>query len=113
MFVSDQRGRRVVVVGAASDPSTLRGLIDAGAEVHSIDVRKPEVAWLASHTDCELSDAAALVAAIERIGAMLHAVYLVSPLSDEPRRSLIGAARSKSVEGNIDVIEVIDGDPPT
>jgi NAD(P)-dependent dehydrogenase (short-subunit alcohol dehydrogenase family) len=111
MSLPDQRGRRVIVVGAASAPTVARDLVSAGAEVHSLDVRKPDIAWLASHTDCALDDAAAIVAAVERIGAVLHAVHLMTPLGPACRAALIETARGFAVGDGLDVFDALDPAP--
>ena len=97
----------MIAVGVSSATAAIvRELIDAGAEVHSVAPVRPEVAWLASHTDVDLTDPDALVAAVERIGAVLHAVHLCARLERPAREALLDAARAHAPEGRCDVFEV-------
>ena len=51
-------GKRVIVTGAASGmgAATAQILVDLGAEVHAIDIKKPEVTGLASFSQCDLRE---------------------------------------------------------
>ena len=53
-------GKRVIVTGAASGmgAATARILVELGAEVHAIDIKKPDIAGLASFTECDLREPA-------------------------------------------------------
>ena len=55
-------GRRCIVTGAASGmgEATARILVDLGAEVHAVDIRKPDIAGLASYSETDLQDPAAI-----------------------------------------------------
>lgn len=102
----DQRGRRVIAVGvSAATVAIVRDLVDAGAEVHSVAPTRPDVAWLASHNDVDLADPEALVAAVERIGAVLHAVHVCAPLEAEARAALAAAARAHAFDDHCDVFD--------
>ena len=50
--VLQYEGKRVIVTGAASGmgAATAEILVELGAEVHAIDIKKPEVTGLASFT---------------------------------------------------------------
>lgn len=70
-------GRRVIVTGAASGmgEATARILVDLGAEVHAIDIKKPELSGLASFTECDLRDPGQIEAATARIGHVVNALF--------------------------------------
>jgi hypothetical protein len=107
--VSDQRGRRVIAVGVAgASAAIVRDLVEAGAEVHSVAPARPDVAWLASHTDVDLADPGALVDAVVRIGAVVHAVHVCAPLDAVPRAALLAAAQGRALDG---CCEVFDHNP--
>lgn len=70
-------GKRVIVTGAASGmgAATTAILVDLGAEVHAIDVKRPDATGLASFTECDLRDPAQIDAAVDRIGAVINALF--------------------------------------
>jgi NAD(P)-dependent dehydrogenase (short-subunit alcohol dehydrogenase family) len=70
-------GKRVIVTGAASGTgeATARLLTELGAEVHAVDVRKPEVSGLASFTEADLREPAQIDAATKRIGSIVNALF--------------------------------------
>jgi len=70
-------GKRVVVTGAASGmgAATAGLLVELGAEVHTIDVKKPATAGLASYTETDLKDPSAVDAAAAKIGAVVDALF--------------------------------------
>jgi NAD(P)-dependent dehydrogenase (short-subunit alcohol dehydrogenase family) len=70
-------GKRVVVSGAASGmgAATAALLVGLGAEVHALDIRKPDVTGLASYTECDLRDPAQIDAAVERIGRVVNMLF--------------------------------------
>jgi NAD(P)-dependent dehydrogenase (short-subunit alcohol dehydrogenase family) len=70
-------GKRVIVTGAASGmgAATARVLVDLGAEVHTIDVKKPDVTGLASYTECDLRDPAQVDRTVERIGSVVNMLF--------------------------------------
>jgi NAD(P)-dependent dehydrogenase (short-subunit alcohol dehydrogenase family) len=70
-------GRRVVVTGAASGvgAATVEILVDLGAEVHAIDIEKPEVSGLASFTSVDLREPAPIERAAAKIGSVVNALF--------------------------------------
>jgi NAD(P)-dependent dehydrogenase (short-subunit alcohol dehydrogenase family) len=70
-------GKRVIVTGAASGmgAATAQVLVDLGAEVHAIDIKKPEVAGLASFTECDLREPAQIEDAVGKIGRVVNALF--------------------------------------
>jgi NAD(P)-dependent dehydrogenase (short-subunit alcohol dehydrogenase family) len=70
-------GKRVIVSGAASGmgAATAEILVGLGAEVHALDVKKPDVAGLASYTECDLRDPAQIDAAVERVGRVVNMLF--------------------------------------
>lgn len=70
-------GKRVVVTGAASGmgAATAQILVDLGAEVHSIDIKKPDITGLASFTECDLRDPDQIDTAVRRIGKVVNALF--------------------------------------
>jgi D-arabinose 1-dehydrogenase-like Zn-dependent alcohol dehydrogenase len=70
-------GRRVIVAGAASDVglATIKILVDNGAEVHAIDVTRPDQPGLASFTETDLHDTAQVDAAVRKIGSVVNALF--------------------------------------
>jgi NAD(P)-dependent dehydrogenase (short-subunit alcohol dehydrogenase family) len=74
--MSSYHGRRVVVTGAASGmgESATRLLLDAGAEVHALDIA-PIKADVASAAQCDLSDAAQIESALAAIGRPIEALF--------------------------------------
>ncbi len=104
----DKSGMRVLVVGASKEPRAVQSLIDAGAEVHSIDKQRPIVSWLGSHTDCDIADAGALRKAVDRVGSVLHALYIAADMLEQPRQAVIDAARAKSIDGIFEVSRLDD-----
>ena len=70
-------GKRVIVSGAASGmgATTTELLVELGAEVHAIDVKKPEIAGLASFTETDLRDPARIDSAVNKVGAIVNALF--------------------------------------
>ena len=70
-------GKRVIVTGAASGmgAATAQVLVDLGAEVHTIDIKKPAVAGLASFSPCDLREPAQIDATIAKIGKIVNALF--------------------------------------
>jgi NAD(P)-dependent dehydrogenase (short-subunit alcohol dehydrogenase family) len=70
-------GKRVIVSGAASGmgAATAEILVELGAEVHAIDIKKPDVTALASYTECDLREPAQIDAAVDRIGSVVNALF--------------------------------------
>lgn len=67
---------RIVAIGSSDAAAVVGEFVEAGHEVHSIDAIRPSVRWLASHTDTDLGDRAALLDGIARIGAIIDEVHL-------------------------------------
>src|SRR5947207_12789535 len=72
--VLQYNGKRVIVSGAASGmgAATAQILVDLGAEVHAIDIKKPDVTGLASYTECDLRDPEQIRATVARIGKVVN-----------------------------------------
>ncbi|MDQ1520472.1 MAG: hypothetical protein QOI55_1545 [Actinomycetota bacterium] len=70
-------GRRVIVTGAASGmgAATTKLLVDLGAEVHAIDIRRPEQPGLASFTETDLREPGQIDVAIDKIGEVVNALF--------------------------------------
>jgi NAD(P)-dependent dehydrogenase (short-subunit alcohol dehydrogenase family) len=70
-------GKRVIVSGAASGmgAATASLLVDLGAEVHTIDIRRPEHPGLASYTEADLREPEQIDAAVARIGGIVNALF--------------------------------------
>ena len=70
-------GKRLIVTGAASGmgEATARILVELGAEVHAIDIKKPEVAGLASFTQTDLRDPGQIDAAVHKIGKIINGLF--------------------------------------
>jgi NAD(P)-dependent dehydrogenase (short-subunit alcohol dehydrogenase family) len=70
-------GKRVVITGAASGVGVVSAqiLVDLGAEVHTIDTKKPDVTGLASFTECDFREPEQITAAVDRIGKVVNALF--------------------------------------
>ncbi len=70
-------GKRVIVTGAASGmgAATAQILVDLGAEVHAIDINKPEVTGIASYSECDLREPDQIDATIAKIGKIVNALF--------------------------------------
>lgn len=70
-------GKRVIVAGAGSGmgAATARILVELGAEVHALDIKKPDVAGLASFTGCDLREPGDIDAAVARIGKIVNNLF--------------------------------------
>jgi NAD(P)-dependent dehydrogenase (short-subunit alcohol dehydrogenase family) len=70
-------GKRVLVSGAASGmgAATARILVDLGAEVHAIDIKKPDLTGLASYTECDLREPSQIDDAVSKIGTVVNALF--------------------------------------
>jgi NAD(P)-dependent dehydrogenase (short-subunit alcohol dehydrogenase family) len=75
--VLQYEGKRVIVTGAASGmgAATAQILVDLGAEVHTIDINKPEITGLASYTECDLGQPEQIHATVDKIGAIVNALF--------------------------------------
>jgi NAD(P)-dependent dehydrogenase (short-subunit alcohol dehydrogenase family) len=70
-------GKRVIVTGAASGmgAATAQILVELGAEVHAVDIKKPDVSGLASFTECDLREPAQIDGAVKKIGKIVNALF--------------------------------------
>jgi NAD(P)-dependent dehydrogenase (short-subunit alcohol dehydrogenase family) len=75
--VLQYEGKRVIVTGAASGmgAATAQVLVDLGAEVHAIDIKKPEVTGLASFSQCDLREPPQIDETIAKIGKIVNALF--------------------------------------
>src|SRR4026209_1790386 len=75
--VLQYEGKRVIVTGAASGmgAATAQILVDLGAEVHAIDIKKPEGTGLARLSQCDLRDPAQIDETIAKIGKIVNALF--------------------------------------
>jgi NAD(P)-dependent dehydrogenase (short-subunit alcohol dehydrogenase family) len=76
------RGKRVAIVGCYSGTgeACARTLVELGAEVHGADVRPSPVEGLATFTQVDLTDQAAILAGVAAIGGEIDALFNVSGL---------------------------------
>src|SRR4029078_7241241 len=77
--------RRCIVTGAASGmgEATARILIELGAEVHAIDIRKPDISGLASSSETDLKDPAATERTVKAIGAVVNNLFNCAGLPND------------------------------
>jgi NAD(P)-dependent dehydrogenase (short-subunit alcohol dehydrogenase family) len=70
-------GKRVIVSGAASGmgAATTALLVELGAEVHAVDIKKPDLSGLASFTETDLREPAEIDAAVRRIGKVVDGLF--------------------------------------
>src|SRR3954464_2233370 len=70
-------GKPVIVTGAASGmgAATTQILVELGAEVHAIDIKKPELAGLASFSECDLSQPAQIDETVAKIGSVVNGLF--------------------------------------
>jgi NAD(P)-dependent dehydrogenase (short-subunit alcohol dehydrogenase family) len=70
-------GRRCIVTGAASGTgeATTRILVELGAEVHTVDTRKPDIVGIASFSETDLLDPAAVARTVDAIGAVVNNLF--------------------------------------
>lgn len=75
--VLQYEGKRVIVTGAASGmgAATAEILVELGAEVHAVDIKKPETKGLASFTPTDLRDAAQIADTVAKIGKIVNALF--------------------------------------
>jgi NAD(P)-dependent dehydrogenase (short-subunit alcohol dehydrogenase family) len=78
-------GRRCIVTGAASGmgEATARILVDIGAEVHAVDIRKPDVAGLASYSETDLTVPAAIERTVDAIGSVVNNLFNCAGLPND------------------------------
>jgi NAD(P)-dependent dehydrogenase (short-subunit alcohol dehydrogenase family) len=85
-------GRRVIVTGAASGVGlAVAGLlVELGAEVHTVDLRRPELAGIASYSETDLRDPRRIDATVARIGGVLNGLFnCAEPPSDLPALDVV------------------------
>jgi NAD(P)-dependent dehydrogenase (short-subunit alcohol dehydrogenase family) len=70
-------GKRVIVTGAASGmgAATAHLLVELGAEVHTIDIKKPEISGIASFSECDLRDPTQIDETARKIGKVVNALF--------------------------------------
>jgi NAD(P)-dependent dehydrogenase (short-subunit alcohol dehydrogenase family) len=70
-------GLRVIVTGAAGGVGAAATalLVELGAEVHAIDVRRPAARGLASITETDLRDGEQIDSVADRIGGVVNALF--------------------------------------
>jgi NAD(P)-dependent dehydrogenase (short-subunit alcohol dehydrogenase family) len=70
-------GKRVIVTGAGSGmgAATAQVLVELGAEVHTLDIRKPHATGLASYTECDVREPRQIDAAVDKIGKVVNALF--------------------------------------
>jgi NAD(P)-dependent dehydrogenase (short-subunit alcohol dehydrogenase family) len=70
-------GKRVIVTGAASGmgAATAQILVDLGAEVHAIDIKKPEVTGLASFSQTDLREPEQIDDTVAKIGKVVNGLF--------------------------------------
>lgn len=75
--VLQYEGKRVIVTGAASGmgAATAEILVELGAEVHAIDIKKPEVSGLASNSVVDLREPEQIDDAIAKIGKIVNGLF--------------------------------------
>jgi NAD(P)-dependent dehydrogenase (short-subunit alcohol dehydrogenase family) len=79
-------GKRVLVSGgggAGMGAAAVRDLLDLGAEVHVFDMKEPS-SKVASYTSVDLRDPSAIEAAVDGVGAPLHALFNCAGLPGPP-----------------------------
>src|SRR4051795_10518380 len=70
-------GKRVIVSGAASGmgAATTELLVELGAEVHAVDIKKPDITGLASFTETDLGEPEQIEATVAKIGKVIDALF--------------------------------------
>lgn len=78
-------GRRCIVTGAASGmgEATARILTDLGAEVHTVDIRKPDITGLASYSETDLRDPDAIARTVNAIGGVVNNLFNCAGLPND------------------------------
>jgi NAD(P)-dependent dehydrogenase (short-subunit alcohol dehydrogenase family) len=78
-------GRRCIVTGAFSGmgEATARILVDLGAEVHVVDIRKPEIAGIASYSETDLKDPDAIARTVDAIGSVVNNLFNCAGLPND------------------------------
>jgi len=75
--VLQYEGKRVIVTGAASGmgAATTRILVELGAEVHTIDVKRPAVSGIASYSECDLREPEQIAETARKIGQVVNGLF--------------------------------------
>jgi NAD(P)-dependent dehydrogenase (short-subunit alcohol dehydrogenase family) len=75
--VLQYEGKRVIVTGAATGVGAASAeiLVELGAEVHAIDIEKPELTGLASFTPADLRELDQIERAIAKIGKIINGLF--------------------------------------
>jgi hypothetical protein len=83
--------RRCIVTGAASGlgEATTRILVDLGAEVHTVDARKPDIVGIASFSETDLHDPDAIARTVDAIGAIVNNLFNCAGLAVEMTERVI------------------------
>jgi NAD(P)-dependent dehydrogenase (short-subunit alcohol dehydrogenase family) len=93
-------GKRVIVTGAASGIglacATL--LVDLGAEVHTVDVAKPDLPGIASFSACDVRDGDAVVTTVDRIGAVVNMLFECTGLARADLSRIVDATVPKMLQ---------------
>ncbi len=89
---------RIVAIGSSDATEIVDELVEAGHEVHSIDAIRPSVRWLASHTDVDLGDRAALLDGIARIGAIVDEVHVFVALEADLLAAITAAVAPLGID---------------
>jgi NAD(P)-dependent dehydrogenase (short-subunit alcohol dehydrogenase family) len=78
-------GRRCIVTGAASGmgEATARILVDLGAEVHTVDIRKPDITGLASYSETDLREPSAIARTVDAIGGVVNNLFNCAGLPND------------------------------
>jgi D-arabinose 1-dehydrogenase-like Zn-dependent alcohol dehydrogenase len=105
-------GKRVIVTGAAGGVgvATTALLVELGAEVHAVDLTRPEVPGIASFSECDLDDHVQIVDTVKRIGAYLNAVFLCAPVTADTHQRMCDATTPLLLPGSaVATVVAMDG----
>jgi len=96
-------GRRCIVTGAASGvgEATTRILIDLGAEVHTVDVRKPDISGIASFSETDLTDSEAISRTVDAIGKVVNNLFNCAPVPAGAARELTERVIPNMIDGAV------------
>jgi NAD(P)-dependent dehydrogenase (short-subunit alcohol dehydrogenase family) len=77
-------GRRCIVTGAFSGmgAATARIFVELGAEVHAVDIRKPDIPGIASFSETDLKDPSAIARTVDAIGAVVNNLFNCAALPE-------------------------------
>jgi NAD(P)-dependent dehydrogenase (short-subunit alcohol dehydrogenase family) len=96
-------GRRCIVTGAGSGigEAVARILVDLGAEVHAIDVRKPEIVGIASFSETDLNDPDATARTVDAIGAVVNNLFNCATVPGAAVRELTERVIPNMIDGAV------------